>query len=228
MYYLQGPSPLRSGVMNASHVSVASSSGAAGVFHTDPSRTVLAISVGIVTKERDEEQQHYFTFVVRPSILIGLASRECRGIWIGWEEWKEKATMINRCSHPTFPLVEGSRVFFFMGQESRGDEGHLVVYHFSPGAHKERGNMPYTSRHFNFNITPSVGQRSKWWEVSGDTVVLFDVRSLKFIRARLVLKSTPATWGCPKCPVLQRHHLVCLNLWPSYSGSRSRILQIPW
>ena len=217
MYYLQGPSPLRSGVTNASHVSVAGSSGATGAFHTDPLRTVLAISVGNITKERDEEQQHYFT----------LASRECRGIWIGWEEWKEKATMINLRSRPTFPHVEGSRVFFFMGQESRGDEGHLAVYHFSPGAHKGRGNLPYTSRHFNFNITPSVGQRSKWWEVPGDTVVLFGVRGLKFIRARLVLKSTPATWGCSKCLALQRHYLVCLNLWPSYSGNRSRILQIP-
>jgi hypothetical protein len=136
----------------------------------------------MVTKEGDKRKRHHFTFMVNSSALVSLALRERWGAMIGWEKWEEKVTVINRGSRVSFAQVEGSRVFFLVERKSQGDEVSLMVYHFSPGARKEQGKMPYTLRYFNFNVTPLVGQRHRSWKVSGDTVVLFDVRSLKIFQ----------------------------------------------
>ena len=211
MWLLQGPSLSLPGITHKSYTDLVSSPGATGVFHTDSSERVVAISMRMVTKEGDKKQRHHLTFMVRSSALVSLALRERWGAMIEWEKWKGEATMINRGSRVSFAQVEGSRAFFLIERKFQGDEISLMVYHFSPGARKEQGNMPYTLRHFNFNVTPLVGQRYRSWRVSGDTVVLFDVRGLNFVHARLVLRLTSATWKYPEPLALQCYHLVCLK-----------------
>lgn len=226
MWLLQGPSLSLPGITYKTYTDLVSSPGAIGVFHTDSSQRMLAISMRMVTREGDKKQRHNFTFMVYSSALISLALRERWGATIEWEKWKEKATMINRGSRVSSTQVEGSRAFFLVERKSQGDEVSLMVYHFSPGARKEQGNLPYTLRYFNFNVTPSVGQRYRSWRVSGDTVVLFDVRDLNFVHTCLVLRLSPATWRYPKPLALQRHHLVCLKLQLLHSRSCCHILSI--
>lgn len=176
MWLLQGPSPSLPGITHRAYTEIVSSPGATGVFHTDSSQRVLAISMRVITKEGGKKLRCHITFMVHSSALVSLAKRERWGATIGWEKWKEKTSMINRGSRVSFAQVEGSLVFFLVERKSQGDEVSLMVYNFSPSAHKEQLKQPYTLQYFNFNITPLVGQRYRSWRVSGDTVVLFDVR----------------------------------------------------
>ena len=180
------------------------SAGATGVFSTDSSQRVLAIS-GFMATEGFRKRQG-FTFVIRSSALISLALEEGRGATIEWQKWKEKVTVFDR-SCRSIVHVEGSRVFTL--ERPLGGEANFVVYDFSPGARKERGNPPYTSQHLRLADTPPIPQTHCWFEISGNTLVLLDVRDSNFVLTRPVFRLVPELSTFRKH---HRRHLLCLNI----------------
>ena len=206
MWFLQDPAPPFPGVLNR----IASSPGAMGVFHTDPSQRVVAIS-GRVASIAGVKKRRHLTFVLRSSALIGLALGERRGGTIEWEKWKGEVVTID---HPSSRLsvnvqVEGSRVFI---QETLKGEVGFTIYDFSPGARKEQRDHPYTSQRIMLTGTPSAWWPQKSWEVSGDAIVLFEVGDLNILHNFLVFRLTTGIFGSPgDSGAFHRHCLVRLN-----------------
>ena len=186
---------------------ITSSPGAMGVFRADPSRRVLAIS-GRVASVTGAHKRYHSTFVIRSSALIGLALGEKGGGTIEWEKWGREGVTIDHSPSriSVNVLVEGSRVFI---QETLKGEVGFTVYDFTPGARKEQSGRPYTSRRIMLIETPTVWWPQQTWEVSGDAVVLFEVRDLSFFFYTTALCSNrlqgypgpPATLG-PSCAIV--------------------------
>lgn len=188
------------------------------MFRTDSSRRVLAISGRVTTEEGTRRRRRFVTFVIHSSALTSLALGEKRGATIEWEKWKGKVTTVDRSSRLPYVEVEGSQVFILgkrVSQET-GTDFTCTVHDFSPGARKEQGNPPYISQQLTLTTTRlSTWWPQRSWEVSGNTVVLLDVRDLNCVRAYLVLRFIPGTSGSPgNRGALHRHFLVYLNLNP--------------
>ena len=156
---------------------MASSPGVAGVFRTDSSRRVLALSGLVTITGGDGRQRQHLTFVVCSSVLINLALGERPGVMIEWERWKEKVEIIDESSRLSIVRVEGSQVFILEELWFLNGGVGFKVYDFSPGARKDQRSLPYTLQHIALTTTPSARRRPpRPWGVSGDTVLLLEVR----------------------------------------------------
>jgi hypothetical protein len=200
-------------MLDREFLELASSPGAAGVFRTDSSRRVLAI-LGNVASEGAREQRHYLTFIIRSSALTNLALGVREGGTIEWDKWKGEVAIIERPPSITVNLrVEGSRVFILGMRGAQKGETCFKIYDFSPGARKEQQSVGYTSRQATLTGMPSAWMPLKSWKVSGDAVVMLDVRRSNSLRACLVFRLTVGNTGPPgSSSAHHRHCLVYLNL----------------
>jgi hypothetical protein len=186
-------------------------SGAMGTFRTDQSREVFAIS-GPVTTEGARRRRRHLTFVVSSSALTSLALGEGRDATIEWEKWKGKVTTIDRALSSSVVQVDGSWVFLLGERVSREGKTGFTVHDFCPGTRKAQRSLPYTEQDVAL-ISPPSHVWPQLWEVSGDTVVLFDVRDLDFVCTRLLFRLTPEICGFPvNNEALHPHCLVHVNL----------------
>jgi hypothetical protein len=210
-WFLQDPAPPYPATLDTRLFELESVSGAMGTFRTDSSREVFAIS-GPVTKEGGMRRRRHLTFVVSSSALTSLVLGERRDATIEWEKWKGKVTTIDRALSPSVVQVDGSRVFLLGEPASREGKTGFTVFDFCPGARKEQRSLTYTEQDIALIGPPSLPW-PQLWEVSGDTVVLFDVRDLDFVCTRLVLRLTPEICGFPvNTGALHPHRLVYVNL----------------
>jgi hypothetical protein len=203
MWFLSDPdSPYFGGL---GKFKISSSPGPTGVFRTDPSQRVLAITGRVVYQ--GPKTRHNFTFIIRSSALISLALEVKEGGTIEWKMWREVvALMVERSPrHSASVQVEGSRVFTLIEREPLKC---ITIYDFSPGACKD------PSYHSLFNL-PTGWPPDLWpqysWGVSGDAVFLFDVRRFSSSRtcpvSRLIVGKFGKTGVAP-----HPNFLVRLNL----------------
>lgn len=150
------------------------------MFRADPLRRVFAITGCVTEAAGVRKRRRNVTFVARSSALIDLALSERRGTTIEWEKWKGELTAVEPPSRVSSVRVEGSRVFVLGEQGSLSGEARFTIYNFSPGARKGQRDLPYTKQDFMITATQSVLEPHKSWEVSGDSLILLDVRDLKF------------------------------------------------
>jgi hypothetical protein len=213
MWLLQDPVPPYPGVLRKNLLEISSSPGATGVFRTDSSRRVLAIS-GRVTSGGVGNRRCYLTFIIRSSALTNHTLGVREGGTVEWEKWKEGVVIVERS--PRFLAsvqVEGSRVFILGDRGAPKGQADFIIYDFSPGARKGQRNLSYTSQQITLTGTPSILRPQTSWGVSGDAVFRLDVRHLNSSRTCPVSRLTVGISGSPGNIVAPHCHcLVHLNL----------------
>jgi hypothetical protein len=213
MWLLQDPVPPFPGVLNRNTLEISSSPGATGVFRTDSSRRVLAIS-GRVTSGRVKGRRRYMTYIIHSSALTNLTLGVREGGTVEWEEWKEEVVTFERPARLSVSVqVEGSRVFILGERGTPKGQADFTIHDFSPGARKGQRSLPYTSQQIILTSMPSTLWPQTSWGVSGDAVTLLDVRHLNSSCTFPVSRLTIGMSGSPgNIVATHRHCLVHLIL----------------